>query len=54
MGSSKARKRHTRKQRRRTASVLKWGAESVARHRSKSGRTGAAHSRKLRSRRKKK
>jgi len=44
--SAKARKRHTRRKRRRTASVLKWGPESVARHNLISGRTGKAHSKK--------
>lgn len=50
--SGKARKRHTRKKRRRTASVLKWGPEAVARHRTRAGRTGGAHFKKRGSRRK--
>jgi hypothetical protein len=47
----KARKRHTRKQRRRVSSVLKWGPTAVARHRTKAGRTGGAHFKKRQSRR---
>lgn len=45
-----SRKAHTRKVRRRLKARLRTGKQ-IVRHRSKSGRTGTAHSKKLRSRR---
>jgi hypothetical protein len=44
---------HTRKRRRQQRAALKFGPEAKPRHRLLSGRTGKAHSRKLRSRRRK-
>lgn len=45
---TKSRRRHNRKKRRDVNKIIKFGKKASARHTCRSGRTGTAHSKKMR------